>query len=62
MADGYQRNDTSWEDMMQAHGLTIYNSEKATRSGANAECHYIIDLTLTKGTSTFQTLVDRRNL
>jgi len=34
---------------MQAHGLAIHNSEEATRSGTNAECHSIIDLTLTKG-------------
>ena len=49
----YQRNDTFWEDMIQAHGPTIHNSEEATRSGENAVCHSIIDLTLTKGASTF---------
>jgi len=49
----YKRNDTFWEDIIQAHGFTIHNSEKATRSGVNAECHSIVDLTLTKGTSTF---------
>ena len=27
---------------------TVHNSEETTRSGTNAECHSIIDLTLTK--------------
>jgi len=45
----YQLNDTFWEDLIETHGLTIHNSEEATRSGANAEYHSIIDLTLTKG-------------
>jgi len=29
--------------------MTIHNSEEATRSGANAQCHSIIDLTLSMG-------------
>ena len=44
----YQHNDTFWGDLVETHGLTIHNSEEVTRSGANAECHSIIDLTLTK--------------
>ena len=50
----YQRNDTFWEDLIRVHGLTIHNSEEATRSGANTECHSIIDLTLTKGNVNFR--------
>ena len=43
------RNHTFWENLIVHHGLTIHNSEKATRSGPNARCHSIIDLTLSKG-------------
>ena len=43
------RNHSFWEDLISSHGMTIYNSERATRSGANANCHSIVDLTLSKG-------------
>jgi len=46
---GLPTQRTFWEEMNQAHGITIHNSEEATRSGANAGCLSIIDLTLTKG-------------
>jgi len=45
----YQRKDVFWEDLIEPHDLTTRNSEEATRSGANVECHPIIGLTLSKG-------------
>jgi len=44
-----RQNDAFWEQLIVTYGLTIHNSEEATRSGANAVCHSIIDLTLSKG-------------
>ena len=38
-----------WEDLIETYNLTIHNSEEATRSRAKAECHSVIDLTLSKG-------------
>ena len=43
------RNQSFWENLIVDHEMTIHNSERATRSGANAQCHSIIDLTLSKG-------------
>ena len=44
-----RQNDAFWEQLIVTYGLTIYNSEEATWSGANSVCHSIIDLTLSKG-------------
>ena len=40
------RNHVFWEDLIQDHGLVIWNSEEETRMGAGANLHSIIDLTL----------------
>jgi endonuclease/exonuclease/phosphatase family metal-dependent hydrolase len=40
------RNATFWEDIIEQHGLVIWNSAEATRSGPNTDRISIIDLTL----------------
>ena len=44
---GSRRNAVFWENLITEHALVIWNSEEATRMGAGASNHSIIDLTLT---------------
>jgi hypothetical protein len=41
-----RRNTTFWEDIIEQHGLVIWNSEEVIRSGPNMDRISIIDLTL----------------
>jgi len=40
------RNHIFWEQLIENEGLFVWNTEEATRIGAGAEIHSIIDLTL----------------
>jgi len=42
-----RRNAAFWENLITEHALVVWNSEEATRMGAGASNHSIIDLTLT---------------
>ena len=44
---GSRQNAVFWENLITEHALVIWNSEEATRMGARASNHSIIDLTLT---------------
>jgi len=40
------RNHIFWEQLIENEGLFVWNTEEATRIGAGAQIHSIIDLTL----------------